>query len=93
MIIREMITDDIPQLEQLYRQFWNAESCAETMNRQFTKLQKKDNYIFISAIENNKLFGSVMGILCEELYGDCKPFLVLENMIVDKNYRNKGIGY
>ena len=28
----------------------------------------------------------------EELYGDCKPFLVIENMIIDSKYRKKGIG-
>lgn len=33
-----------------------------------------------------------MGVICEELYGDCRPFLVLENMIIDKSYRKKGIG-
>lgn len=87
-----MIEEDIPQLEQLYRQFWGEKSCIETMEKQFNKLQKKDCYIFIGAIENTKLIGSVMGVICEELYGDCKPFLVLENMIVDKSYRNKGIG-
>lgn len=26
------------------------------------------------------------------MYGDCKSFLVLENMIVDKEYRHRGIG-
>lgn len=92
MIIREMIAEDIPQLEQLYRQFWGEESCFETMKKQFHKLHKNNSHIFIIAIENNNLIGSVMGVICEELYGDCKPFLVLENMIVDKNYRNKGIG-
>jgi predicted N-acetyltransferase YhbS len=92
MLIREMIAEDIPQLEQLYRQFWGEESCVETMNKQFHKLQETNSHIFISAIDNNKLIGSVMGIICEELYGDCKPFLVLENMIVDKYYRDKGVG-
>ena len=33
-----------------------------------------------------------MGIVCKELYGDCNPFLVVENMIVDKSSRHKGIG-
>ncbi|HZK86120.1 MAG TPA: GNAT family N-acetyltransferase [Desulfosporosinus sp.] len=92
MIIREMIADDISELAQLYRQFWNEESCVETMHKQFNKFQKNDLHILISAIENNKLIGSVMGVICEELYGDCKPFLILENMIVDNNYRNKGVG-
>ena len=92
MIIREMIEEDISQLKQLYSQFWGEESCIETMKKQFNKLHKKDSHIFLSAIENTKLIGSVMGVICEELYGDCKPFLVLENMIVDKSFRNKGIG-
>ncbi len=92
MIIRDMIVDDIPQLEKLYRQFWGEESSIETMNKQFEKLLKNESHIFLGAIENNKLIGSVMGVICGELYGDCKPFLVLENMIVDKNYRNRGVG-
>ena len=92
MIIRDMLVDDIPQLEKLYRQFWGEESSIETMNKQFEKLLKSESHIFLSAIENNKLIGSVMGVICGELYGDCKPFLVLENMIVDKNYRNRGVG-
>ena len=92
MIIRDMFVDDIPQLEKLYRQFWSEESSIETMNKQFEKLLKNESHIFLVAIENNKLIGSVMGVICGELYGDCKPFLVLENMIVDKNYRNRGVG-
>lgn len=92
MIIREMFAEDIPELARLYKQFWNEESCVETMYEQFIKFQKNSSHILISAIENNKLIGSVMGAICEEFYGDCKPFLVLENMIVDKDYRNKGVG-
>lgn len=92
MIIRDMSADDIPQLEQLYRQFWGEESSVETMSTQFNKLHNYDSHVLLSAIENNQLVGSVMGVICGELYGDCKPFLVLENMIVDKNHRSRGIG-
>ncbi|AFM41067.1 acetyltransferase [Desulfosporosinus acidiphilus SJ4] len=92
MIIREMIAEDIPQLARLYKQFWNEESSVEAMHKQFNKLQKNRSHILVSAIQNKALIGSVMGVICEELYGDCKPFLVLENMIVDKTYRNQGVG-
>lgn len=92
MIIREMISEDIPELAGLYKQFWNEASCIESMYKQFEKLQKRGSHIFLSAVEDNILIGSVMGVICEELYGDCRPFLVLENMIVDKEYRNKGVG-
>ena len=32
-----------------------------------------------------------MGIVCYELYGECKPFMVMENLVIDKSYRKKGI--
>ncbi len=92
MMIREMIADDIPRLAQLYKQFWNEDSCIETMYKQFNKFRESGTHILLSAIENEKLIGSVMGIICEELYGGGEPFMVLENMIVDNNYRNRGVG-
>lgn len=92
MIIRKMRIEDVPQLAMLYSQFWNENSCVEKMQKQFKKLQQKDTHILLSAVEENHLIGSIMGIVCEELYGECKPFLVIENMIVDKNIRKKGIG-
>ena len=33
-----------------------------------------------------------MGIVCDELYGECNPFLVMEDLVVDKGYRKIGIG-
>ena len=92
MIIRGMIADDISQLAQLYKQFWDEESCVETMKKTFNRLEDEGSYILLSAVEDKRLIGSVMGIICGELYGDCKPFMVLENMIVDKEYRNLGVG-
>ena len=92
MITREIITDDIPQLALLYKQFWGEESCVEAMYIKFNQVSKLGSHIFICALENNQLIGSVTGVICEEIYGDCRPFMVLENMIVDEKYRNQGIG-
>jgi len=87
-----MMLTDIPELAILYQQFWGEESDIKKMIRMFDDISNNDSYILLSATENNKLAGSVMGIVCQELYGDCKPFLVLENMIVDKNIRKRGVG-
>ena len=92
MILREMIADDIPQLAQLYKQFWDEKSCIETMYKKFQHFNESGSHTLLSAVENNQLIGSVMGIICGDLYGDCKPFMVLENMIVDQKLRNKGVG-
>lgn len=62
------------------------------MEKKFKKLQGNPNYIFISAVEGNHLVGLVFGIICEELYGECRPFLVIEDLIVDYKNRRKGIG-
>ena len=92
MIIRKMIVEDIPGLAMLYKQFWNEGSDIEKMQKQFEKLKLDDTYILLSAVEQSHLIGSVMGIICEELYGDCSPFLVIENMIVDIKFRKQGVG-
>jgi GNAT superfamily N-acetyltransferase len=55
-------------------------------------ISNKDYYILCAKDENNKLLGSVMGIVCADICGDCQPFMVLENMIVSENARGKGIG-
>ena len=92
MLIREMIFEDIPRLAEIYSQFWNTgnSSNVSKMKAVFPELQKRDSYIILSAVEENELIGSVMGIVCDELYGECRPFLVLENLIVDKQHRRKG---
>jgi len=92
MEIRKLEYNDLPQLSLLYKDFWNEDSDIQKMERVFSKLEDNDSYIFLCAVENNKICGSIMGIVCYELYGNCDPFLVVENMIVDVNYRKKGIG-
>jgi GNAT superfamily N-acetyltransferase len=92
MEIRELKFDDLPHLALLYKNFWNEDSDIQKMEIIFDKLKNNDSYIFLCAVEDNKICGSIMGIICYELYGNCDPFLVVEDMIVDVNYRRKGIG-
>lgn len=85
-----MIVEDIPQLAELYRQFWGESSDLAKMETTFLELQKRNSHLFLSAVEGNEIIGTVMGIVCEELYGECRPFLLIENLIVDKKHRRKG---
>ena len=91
MLIRKMIEDDLANLAVLYQQFWGEESSLEKMQTTFQRLNRNPNYLFFVAELQNSLVGSVMGIICEELYGDCKSFMVVEDVIVDKHHRRKGI--
>ncbi|UCF95421.1 MAG: GNAT family N-acetyltransferase [Desulfobacterales bacterium] len=92
MEIRKLIEDDLASLAGLYQQFWGEVSSVEKMRTTFQRLKRNPNYIFLVAEQQNRLVGSVTGIICEELYGDCKPFLVVEDVIVDQHHRRLGIG-
>ena len=92
MIIRNLKSEDMESLSKLYYEFWNENSDISKMKNKLVDLQNNAAYIFLCAVEKEILVGSVTGIVCEDLYGDCKPFLVLENMVVHSDYRKKGIG-
>ena len=87
-----MTEDDLESLAGIYKQFWEEDSCRDKMRASFRKLSKNPNYLFLGAKHNGRLVGSAMGIICEELYGECKPFMVIEDVIVDRSHRRKGIG-
>ena len=91
MKIRKLIENDLAELASLYEQFWGEVSSVEKMRATFQRLKNNPNYIFLVAEQQDSLVGSVMGIICEELYGDCKPFMVVEDVIVEKHHRRRGI--
>jgi len=92
MVIRNVEKGDLPQLAALYEQFWGDKSYPDKMAVQLEELNRCGTHIVLGAEEGGKLLGSVMGVVCGELYGDCRPFLVLEDMIVDKSCRRAGVG-
>ena len=83
MKIRTLEKSDMKRLADLYRQFWNEQSDVEKMELQFDAIQRENSHLLLGAEQDGLLIGSVMGVICKELYGDCRPFLVIENMIVD----------
>ena len=91
MLIREVTMEDIPKLVELYQKFWGQPSHIEKMQRQFWRLKDQNSHIILCAVAGNSFMGSVIGIVCADLYGDCRPFMVLENLIVDKQHRRKGV--
>jgi ribosomal protein S18 acetylase RimI-like enzyme len=90
--IRRLQISDLEPLRQLYRLFWGEDSDIERMRKRFHEMESNSRQVILCATLDNLVVGSVMGIVCNELYGDCRPFLVMEDLIVDKEHRNHGIG-
>ncbi len=92
MEIGRLTENDLPALAELYKQFWGEDSCLERMRATFRRLKDRPDYVFLGAKTDGRLVGSVLGIVCEELYGQCVPFMVVEDVIVDAEWRRRGIG-
>ncbi len=91
MNIREIDKNDLGSLIKLYQEFWGDISNLQKMQSLYDKLIKNPDYIILCAEIEQKVVGTLMGIVCYELYGDCKPFIVMENLVIEPNYRKKGI--
>ncbi len=92
IVIREMIAGDVESLSLLYKEFWGEDSDPYRMTGKFISLKENPAYILLSAVEGKRIVGSIMGIVCEELYGECEPFLVMEDFVVSADYRRRGVG-
>ena len=91
MKIRGLVENDIPSLSELYKHFWGEESSIPRMLETFQRIKNNPSYILLVADQDDVLVGSAMGIICEELYGECKPFMVIEDVIVSKDQRRSGV--
>lgn len=83
---------DLPALAELYRLFWGEESAPARMRATLARRGDDPDYLFVAARRDGILVGSVMGVFCDELYGDCRPFLLVEDFVVDASRRRAGIG-
>lgn len=92
MKIRKLRQSDLEALARLYRQFWDEESNLDRMKATYEELSTNPKYILLCATMDEVVVGSVMGIVCDELYGECRPFLLMENLVVDAGFRRHGIG-
>ncbi|MCL6590240.1 MAG: GNAT family N-acetyltransferase [Firmicutes bacterium] len=84
--------EDLETLALLYFELTGERTDDERMADTFQRLQSNPDYILLGARRGNQLVGSLMGIVCYEMVGQCKPFMIIENVIVSNKYRRMGIG-
>ena len=83
---------DIPGLKKVYEEGFESNSGnINLMQNAFAKIKDDNNYNILCAKINGEVVGSVMGVTCLELFGNCKPFMVVENVVVLQDHRRKGI--
>jgi len=92
LALQTATVDDLESLAQLYEELSGEKTDLCRMKDNFKVMESNPNYILLTAKENNLVVGSVMGIICIDLVGKCRPFMVIENVIVKNAWRGRGIG-
>lgn len=84
--------NDLIELASLLEELSGMKTNMSMLTKNFELMGKDADYYVLGAKIDHKLVGSVMGIICRDLVGECRPFMVVENVIVSKNFRGHGIG-
>lgn len=93
MTIDKIKISDLNQYAKLCDELFGSQTNLDELKKALKKILMNDDYVLVGIKnEDAKLMGSVMGILCQDTVGDCRPFVVLENLIVSTKYRKMGLG-
>ncbi len=92
MQIAPVTEEDLPALALLYQQLQPNEPSLEKMREALPLVKSNPNQIVLGAKIDGQLVGSVLGIACQMLYGQCRSFMVVEDFVVDAAHRRAGVG-
>ena len=91
MVIERIRQKDLNSLMKLYKQLVDLGSDAKAEEKTLEKVLSDDRYLILAVKDGDNIIGSAMGIICESIAICGRPFLVIEDVIVDENYRRQGI--
>lgn len=85
--------NDLNELSSLYEDLSDVKTNMVKMKENFNLINANPNNLLIGAKDDNgTLLGSILSIVCNDVVGECRPFMVLENVIVKSDCRGLGVG-
>ena len=92
MDIGPITEEALPALSLLYQQLVPNDPAVDKMREALQVIQRNPNQIILAARIEGRLVGSVLGVACQMLFGQCKSFAVVEDVVVDADHRRRGVG-
>lgn len=94
LICRKAETADIPKLNPLLAQLSGRLADPEVMAAKMKKIAKNEDAFLLVAEDKDTgdLLGSLFGLCFEDVCGDCRPILMIENVVTDDKVRRTGVG-
>ncbi|HOT43611.1 MAG TPA: GNAT family N-acetyltransferase [Spirochaetota bacterium] len=92
-IIEEITEKDLPGLAGLYEQLANRPVNMAAMKETFEKIRRSGDYYLLGAkSDGGILVGTVRAVVCHDMAKECRPFMILENFVVDGDWHRRGAG-
>ncbi|MCK5542102.1 MAG: GNAT family N-acetyltransferase [Desulfobacterales bacterium] len=92
MEITPLLEKDLKELADLYQQLIPNEFSLSKMRNVLVKNKNNPNHMVLTARKNGRLVGSLLAVICEMFFGQCKSFMVVEDVVIEKQFRKSGIG-
>lgn len=91
--VKPIKRNDLEELKMLYDNgFEGTNTDLIKMKEVYDWMKDNPDYTVLCAKYEGVIVGSLMGVVNRELIGECRPFMVIENVVVSNNYRRMGIG-
>lgn len=83
---------DINRICDLYSILTGEKSDKLNMKEMFLTFNNNEDYYLMVAKINGYVVATGTGIVFRSLANNCKPYFIIDNVVVDPNYQHRGIG-
>ena len=85
--ISEVRQDELPELAALFQQLSPTDASVPNMRLVLSKNEDNRSHVVWAARRGGRLVGSLLAVTCEMLFGQCRSFMVVEDVVVDVSHR------
>lgn len=92
--MRKATLKDIPELDKVMQVISDGPGDRDKMASLIESISQDEQKYLLVAIdkESGEILGSLLGIVFEDICGDCRPILLIENVAVLEKFQGLGIG-
>lgn len=92
MRVADATREQLPALAALFEALSGLPSSFSRLEAAFDRMAANPDYHLLAAMDGEAVAGTLLGVVCLDCVGECRPFLVVENVIVAGPYRRRGVG-
>lgn len=83
---------DVLALARMYEIFMELVVDEKTLEDTWEAVQQQKGHHLLGYYKDGALLASIVAVICPQLTGDCRSFMVVENVVVSDACRGQGIG-